>query len=1280
MINKTKKIKDNEVVGNYPYLDLLLDNSPQAFPEYYEDAAILNKEINEPNVFNVAVVAKYGAGKSSVINTYLSLYRNKKTHKEKKETSEKQLAKSENNKYTRISLSTFNKNDYDEVAIERSILQQLLYSRKKSKLPNSKIERTNKTSKGKSFWFAVLLTIFVVVTALMGVEFSLFSRDVDTMGATSLFGAGWVKFFLLGLSSFLLFLIVLWALHYRKLKKIKYKDLEADVAQDDDKHKSKQVTNLINKFIDEVLYFFECIDIDLVIFEDLDRLPTTEIFVKLRELNTIINGSAKRAKKVTFLYAVKDELFKTEEERAKFFEFILPVVPVINPVTTKSEVESRLDKLTEINEKMDLTGKFIKGISTYIPDMRVLKNTFNDYVMMFHKIFEDKNASKFLKPNNLFALCLYKNLFPYDYALLEKNDGLIPLIIDMDRLHNICLKDINSQIEVCKNRIKELQEERVASFEELKGIFISQLYKCKASNSYGGTINPWTINTFKDLEFFRVQHPYVQNGAYNYGYSIALKNGEELLTPRGERFVDVENRIKAKEEGEIENTKKRMIELENQKQLILSWGLADVVKNYGVSFCLAEGLNEKYKEIMKISLSKRDAEFLKFLSSQYVNKVDEEVVETIKKSYKEFATEKLSDKQIELQINYLRFLIAQNYIDEHFIEYTSNYKAEILSPIDIKTVQNIQSGQLNFNAVFENVAEVVRWLDEEDFENLSILSKTILDNIKLIKELSAKENDKKYSNLIKLLSDTEKSDVLSLVQDYLNVADDNKCDDMLWELIPHRPLMCSEILLSEKLRKDRQDLVLIESINNLDNFDLYAQDEIILQYVINHTNYLKIFNSVRDIRKVKKFLSAIKPKFKMLFFDNNENAVQNYIIENDFYEISLENLVVIFNVDVADQYCDFYTKNYETVLSFGKEYVKAYVENNIDEYVSKILLNVEVTCESESSENMLQLLQNVQISIEHKKALLSKIKVTFNDIKEFNTELYEALFDNNRISADWRNILVAYEVKSFDCVKDFIKRNKVILGPVVGVEDINKETPMQLINAILKGFNEREIVDVANTLPAIAPIGGLELSEIDDAVLSKFISLGKSMYNDGDASLLICCPQSLCEYIVSHSKQIEENFDVFFSNALPQNCFAAIVKSDNIEIQLKKKILNKYHNVVEIAGYEQVYADYILNGNVVLNDILWQFAGTSLDADKKYKMLEICNYGGVLTDCAGIKEYLMSISDEFKKIFVDKKQTILKITDRNTNLLNALLFRKIIHYYKKVRNKDEYKVIPVNQC
>ena len=56
---------------------ILLDNSPTISEDYLEDANILNTKISNPTVKNIAVVAKLGAGKSSVIETYLDKYRKK---------------------------------------------------------------------------------------------------------------------------------------------------------------------------------------------------------------------------------------------------------------------------------------------------------------------------------------------------------------------------------------------------------------------------------------------------------------------------------------------------------------------------------------------------------------------------------------------------------------------------------------------------------------------------------------------------------------------------------------------------------------------------------------------------------------------------------------------------------------------------------------------------------------------------------------------------------------------------------------------------------------------------------------------------------------------------------------------------------------------------------------------------------------------------------------------------------------------------------------------------
>lgn len=352
-----KLAKDNVSNNNTKatYWNSLENNAAQAYDDYESEAEILQRQIQNPTVFNVAVVANNGAGKSSVIATFLNKYRNRKKLINLKKN---KLGSAKANRYTRVTLATFNENDYDEISIERSILQQLLYSRKKSELPNSKIERTNKSSWTKSLSHSTLIVSMILSLIFTVIAFTSQSNS---------FHNTWVKYLLLGITIILAVAMLFIIIHYKSLKKIKYKDLEAQFCEDNNTNSSE---DLINKFIDEVIYFFECVNIDLVIFEDLDRLPTSKIFIKLRELNTIINNSQKRSKKVTFLYAVRNDLFKTEEERAKFFEFILPIVPVLNPLTAFNKLEEHMDKIEKsfplLHLLVDLAKEYLYTYQTCV--------------------------------------------------------------------------------------------------------------------------------------------------------------------------------------------------------------------------------------------------------------------------------------------------------------------------------------------------------------------------------------------------------------------------------------------------------------------------------------------------------------------------------------------------------------------------------------------------------------------------------------------------------------------------------------------------------------------------------------------------------------------------------------------------------------------------------------------------------------------------------------------------------------------------------------------------
>ena len=125
---------------------------------------------------------------------------------------------------------------------------------------------------------------------------------------------------------------------------------------------------------DEIVYFFETTKTELVIIEDLDRFENTNIFVALRELNNILNHYEKIEGRVKFVYAIKDDMFEKQGERAKFFDFIIPIVPYISSTNSGEKLREKflVDSATNKSSIYDISGSFILLISPYISDMRDL--------------------------------------------------------------------------------------------------------------------------------------------------------------------------------------------------------------------------------------------------------------------------------------------------------------------------------------------------------------------------------------------------------------------------------------------------------------------------------------------------------------------------------------------------------------------------------------------------------------------------------------------------------------------------------------------------------------------------------------------------------------------------------------------------------------------------------------------------------------------------------------------------------------------------------------------
>lgn len=84
-----------------------------------------------------------------------------------------------------------------------------------------------------------------------------------------------------------------------------------------------------------------------VVFEDMDRLDTeicVPIFTRLREINHILNAHMANGKRIRFVFVIDDEI-ACKLDYAKFFDFVMPVIPTLNISSAEAIFRENLAKV-----------------------------------------------------------------------------------------------------------------------------------------------------------------------------------------------------------------------------------------------------------------------------------------------------------------------------------------------------------------------------------------------------------------------------------------------------------------------------------------------------------------------------------------------------------------------------------------------------------------------------------------------------------------------------------------------------------------------------------------------------------------------------------------------------------------------------------------------------------------------------------------------------------------------------------------------------------------------
>lgn len=456
--NNDRSIK-KELTPLYPKDDIDISK--------YEN--ILDSALSDEKCLNIAITGSYGAGKSSLINTY---------------------EKKRNDYFTRISLAHFspieNDNDGDntnpegkleaERILEGKILNQLIHQTEKKNIPLTRFKIKNINPWPVIFGYCVAVAVFILLFV-----FCIFKDSICSFIFVGKENIPWVidsiafrictLSILIGIGVFLLYKIVSNTISIGGVKKLNIKGNEIELFDG-----SKD--SFFDRYLDEILYLLIKQKSDVIVFEDIDRFDNNLIFERLREINTLANiklcdSKRNSNRKLHFLYLLKDDMFSSKD-RTKFFDIIIPVVPFINGTNSYDVFLEKFETLLDTEESNEGIEKdFLMGASLYVDEMRFLINICNEF-----KTYDNVINIGHLDRTKLLAIIIYKNLFPKDFEELQLGKGFLHDIInDKETIIGSLKTKINEKIKEIDNRIQNANNEIINSEEELKILYAGKKFQ-----------------------------------------------------------------------------------------------------------------------------------------------------------------------------------------------------------------------------------------------------------------------------------------------------------------------------------------------------------------------------------------------------------------------------------------------------------------------------------------------------------------------------------------------------------------------------------------------------------------------------------------------------------------------------------------------------------------------------------------------------------------------------------------------------------------------------------
>lgn len=1145
---------------------------------------------NSSAIQNIAIAGPYGSGKSSVIKTY-----------QKKNKHDKRF------RFLNISLATFEKNNNKKEdllrLIELSILQQLFYHEDEKHIPNSRFKKIKKNNFYNLWILALLIAAYLssiiylfkpeYLHSIIPINIPLQIIELlNTLPTNNMF----ITIFLLGTVFLIYFLVTIF-------KNIEVKRLSLNSAEIEIDPKISK--SILNHHIDEILYFFEATKYNVVIIEDLDRFEQTEVFTKLREINLLLNNSEKINRDIIFIYAIRDDVF-IENDRTKFFDFIIPIIPVIN----SSNSNEKILKLVKQNG-YKFSQQIIEDLANFVEDMRLLLNIINEYSVY------SKNLDQSLDQDKLLAMVVYKNLFPEDFSKLNNNKGILFSILS--KKNDVIERkkhDIDEQIESLEVQIDNLEGVRLKNVAELRVIYlnkiIEKILQTNPSNSFRGFfINnaEITLQQAKDDQnflYFKDNLNLVQylfNGGNRNTIAFSFEEVCNEVDPNldyGER----ERLILSRNNKEVENLKKKVTDFEHTKN-----------------------------ELQKMKL-------MSLISEEEI-KIDDNGIE--------------DEKQNQL----IGILLRSGYIDEDYSDYITIFYEGSITKSDNKFLNNVKTQRLlSPDHKLNKVENLVNKIRLHDFEKKYVLNYSLLDF--LLTNDGFEEQKSRIFNQFSKNSDEN----FKFINDFINTT--QNIDSFISRLCKSWPEIWDYIENESKLtdqQKTRYMKLIIEHAELVDIKLVFANH---IDSISGKSDFLSIID---NSKKIKGVIESLNVKFKNVDQLSPKELI-DFIYEKNFYDLNIAMLSFMLKHKGYFNQNDFDTKNFYCIKNSNQEKLIDYVHSYINDYVSNIYLDLKSNTEdpNEILEDLynnedLQLKYKVKIIAQVNTKINDISRIT-------NLEIQNELLKQSKILANWENMYNIYSSNENLFTEDHLAYLNVDeFSNQLSNQSIKQENE-SFINSLLSqdSIKDENYSLLLESIPANTVFANfLELSyeKVESLIRRNFIKLSQENFNNLVNNFENGLEVKLIEKNQSEFINNLSNYNLNKTTIL--NILKSKIVDINIKNQLISGIdiqiiLDNLDILNEIGELLSEHRELKTSKQIIITAL----TKSQITIEEK---VNIFNLNKELLDHSDINNVLLEWGKPYSELTINGKRPSLLKSTYNSELVGYLKESNFISSFKETNNK-----------